>query len=136
MRGKSPGCDVEMTKKLNFVAAILDIWRALLNQFWPFIHIFLSSVTHSKIVWLTRFFFLQVQEIPMKCFVLCVLSFSKSHEMKMTKIEFCGGNFLFWWPFWIDNGYFLSLYCLHDKHDLWFYHKVNDRQVFCTNGLH
>ena len=24
MRGKSPRCDVEMTKKLNFVAAILD----------------------------------------------------------------------------------------------------------------
>ena len=35
MRGKSPPSDVEMTKKLNFVAAILDFWRAFLNQFWP-----------------------------------------------------------------------------------------------------
>ena len=33
MRGKSPRSDVEMTKKLNFVAAILDICRAFLNQF-------------------------------------------------------------------------------------------------------
>ena len=34
MRGKSPRSDVEMTKKLSFVAAILDFWRAFLNQFW------------------------------------------------------------------------------------------------------
>ena len=34
MRGKSPRSDIEMTKKLNFVAAILDFWRAFLNQFW------------------------------------------------------------------------------------------------------
>ena len=27
MRGKSPPSDVEMPKKLNFVAAILDFWR-------------------------------------------------------------------------------------------------------------
>ena len=27
MRGKSPRSDVEMSKKLNFVAAILDFWR-------------------------------------------------------------------------------------------------------------
>ena len=33
MRGKSPRSDVEMTKKLNFVAAILDFCRAFLNQF-------------------------------------------------------------------------------------------------------
>ena len=35
MRGKSPRSDVEMTKKLNFLAAILDFWRVFLNQFWP-----------------------------------------------------------------------------------------------------
>ena len=35
MRGKSPRSNVEITKKLNFVAAILDFWRAFLNQFWP-----------------------------------------------------------------------------------------------------
>ena len=35
MRGKSPRSDIEMTIKLNFVAAILDFWRAFLNQFWP-----------------------------------------------------------------------------------------------------
>ena len=33
MRGKSPRTDVEMSKKLNFVAAILDFWRPFLNQF-------------------------------------------------------------------------------------------------------
>ena len=33
MRGKSPRFDIEMTKKLNFVAAILNFWRGLLNQF-------------------------------------------------------------------------------------------------------
>ena len=39
MRGKSPRCDVEMTTKKNLVAAILDFWRAFLNQFWPnFVH--------------------------------------------------------------------------------------------------
>ena len=35
MRGKSPQSDVEMSKKLNFMAAILDFWRPFLNQFWP-----------------------------------------------------------------------------------------------------
>ena len=33
MSGKSPRSDVEMSKKQNFVATILDIWRAFLNQF-------------------------------------------------------------------------------------------------------
>ena len=33
MRGKSPRSDVEMTKQLNFVVAILDFSRAFLNQF-------------------------------------------------------------------------------------------------------
>ena len=33
MRGKSPLSDVEVSKKLNFVAAILDFWRPFLNQF-------------------------------------------------------------------------------------------------------
>ena len=27
MRGKSPRSDVEISKKLNFVAAILDFWK-------------------------------------------------------------------------------------------------------------
>ena len=27
MRGKSPRSDIEMSKKLNFVAAIFDFWR-------------------------------------------------------------------------------------------------------------
>ena len=27
MRGKSPPSDVEMSKKLNFVSAILEFWR-------------------------------------------------------------------------------------------------------------
>ena len=47
MRGKSPRSDVEMTNKLNFVAAILDFWRAFLNQFWPNtykIHFWISFV--------------------------------------------------------------------------------------------
>ena len=33
MRGKSPRSDVEMSKILNFVTAILNFWRAFLNQF-------------------------------------------------------------------------------------------------------
>ena len=33
MRGKSLRSDVEMSKKLNFVAAILNFCRAFLNQF-------------------------------------------------------------------------------------------------------
>jgi len=33
MRGKSPRSDVQMSKKLNFVVAILDFRRAILNQF-------------------------------------------------------------------------------------------------------
>ena len=33
MRGKSPRSDVEMSKKLNFVAAILEFWQPFLNQF-------------------------------------------------------------------------------------------------------
>ena len=50
MRGKSPRYDVEMKKKLNFVSAILDFWRAFLKQFWPNlvhtykIHIWISFV--------------------------------------------------------------------------------------------
>ena len=47
MRGKSPRSDVEMTKKLNFVAAILDFWRAFLYQFWVHtykIHFWISFV--------------------------------------------------------------------------------------------
>ena len=55
MRGKSPRSNVEITKKkLNFVAAILDFWRAFLNQFWP------NLVHTSKInLWIS--------------FVLCVV---------------------------------------------------------------
>ena len=36
----------------------------------------------------------------------------------MTKTELCGGILNFWWPSWIDNGYFLTLYSINGKHHL------------------
>ena len=72
MRGKSPRSDVELTKKqgdhddareitavwcrndkkLKFVAAILDFWRAFLNQFWPnLVHTYKIHFWISLVLW-------------------------------------------------------------------------------------
>ena len=78
IRGKSPRSDVEMTKKLNFVAAILDFWRASwidignlislysiygynhLYQFWCFYH----KVNDRCTIWLDYGRFLVLTEFP------------------------------------------------------------------------
>ena len=53
MRWKSPRSDVEMPKKLNFVAAVLDFWRAFLNQFWPnLVHTYKIHFWISLVLWL------------------------------------------------------------------------------------
>ena len=55
------------------------------THFWPFIYIFQRAVTHSKIVRLIRFFFLQVQDIPIKCFCSLSLITFKGSWAKMLK---------------------------------------------------
>ena len=57
------------------------------THFLTFIYIFQRAVTHSKITRLTRFFLLQLQDIPFKFFVLCVVLKSQyffSYSRKMT----------------------------------------------------
>ena len=127
MRGKSPRSDVELSKKLNFVAAILDIrsmsyfWNYIRKtHFWPFIYIFQMAMAHLKIVRLTWFFSYGLRTFQLSIFVLWVLSLSKNHERKnVKKLNFVAAILDFWRPSWTDNGYFLTLYSLHGNDHLY-----------------
>ena len=77
------------------------------NSFWAFIYMFQRAVTPSKIVWLNRFLFLQVKNIPINFFLL----FESYHFLKVMRRK-CQKNWIsaildFWRPSWIDNGDFL-----------------------------
>ena len=63
------GNDFKTEKTMNYSIYLHDSWS---KMSFTFIYIFQRAVTHSKIVRLTRFCFLQVQNIPTKFF--CSLS--------------------------------------------------------------
>ena len=69
------------------------------TDFWPFIYIFQRTVTHSKIVRLTRFFLYSFRTFQLSFFCSLSLIISKNHEAKMTK------KWISCWPFWIFAGH-------------------------------
>ena len=60
--------------------------------------------------------------------------FQKIISENVKKLNFVATILDFWWPSWIDNGYFLTLYSIHlndHSYQLWcFYTKVYDRHFF------
>jgi len=149
MRGKSPRSDVEMTKKifswrpswlfdghflinfdqtslLNKFCSLRSIQMSIFlklfqkNPFLPFIYIFQRAVTQSKIVRLTRFFFLHVQNNPMIFFLFwSLITFYKSWSENVKKMNFVAAILNFWRPSWIDNEEILTLYSIHHNEHLY-----------------
>ena len=96
-------------------------WRK--THILPFIYIFQRAITHSKIVWLTRYFFYRLRTFQFSFFCFCcclsLITFLKSWSENVKKLNFVAAISDFWRPSWIDNEEFLTLYSIHDNDHLY-----------------
>ena len=110
--GNHPGLMLKCKKKKEIVAAILDFWRAFLNQFW------------SKQIKRKQGDLDDAREI------------TAVWTWNVKKLNFVAAILDYWRSSLIDNMYLISLYTIiYGNNNLYqlcyFYHKVNDRYTNC-----